>query len=69
YDAAGLGRLIGRLPTDNRGKWLEAFSVYKNGDTRAQRIIAVLRKKGVPVSGGRRNAERYKRELAGVLGG
>jgi len=68
YDPAGLGRLIGRLPVGEKGRWLEAFSVYKNGDTRAQRILKVLADRRVPVSGGVRNAERYRRELAGVIG-
>jgi len=67
YDPAGLGRFIERLPTGEKGRWLESFSVYKNGDTRAQRMLKTLGKKGLPVSGGARNAARYKRELAGVL--
>jgi hypothetical protein len=53
---------------EKRKKWLESFSVYKNGDTRAQHIARTLKDKGLPTSGGVRNAERYRRELAGVRG-
>jgi predicted Zn-dependent protease len=67
YDPQGLGRLIGRLPTGDKGKWLEGLSVYKNGDTRAENITKNLTKKKLRTSGGVRNAKRYKRELAGVL--
>lgn len=67
YDPAGLGRLIGRLPTDGKkSAWKEKFSVYKDGSTRAQRIAKELAKAGI-TGGGVRNAARYKRELAGVL--
>ncbi len=71
YDPTALGRLIARMKDgdEKRKKWLENFSVYKNGDTRAQHIIRTLKEKGLPTSGGVRNAERYRRELAGVRGG
>ena len=66
YDADGLARFIGRLPTGEKGRWLEAFSVYKNGDTRGQNIAKYLERQGLGGRSGVRNAERYKRLLAGV---
>ncbi len=67
YDPAGLGRLIERLPVEGKkSAWKEKFSVYKDGSTRAQHIAKELAKKGI-TGGGVRNAERYRRELAGIL--
>lgn len=67
YDPRGLGRVIERLPVGEKGKWAEAFSVYKNGDTRALRITKTLAAAGLPTECGAVNAERFRLAMAGVL--
>ncbi len=68
YNPAGLGRVIGRLPKHGEAsKWLESFSVYKSGESRGQRILKILTKKGIDTKSGRRNAARYRSMLVGIL--
>jgi len=67
YDGEGLGRLVERMPaTGPTSAWKENFGKYKSGETRGQMIRKVIEKKGL--GGGARNAARYKRELARILG-
>jgi predicted Zn-dependent protease len=67
YDGAGLARLVERM-TQGAGEktgWKE-FSIYPDGSTRGQKItkrLAELKLDG----GGATNAERFKRELSGVV--
>jgi predicted Zn-dependent protease len=67
YDGAGLARVVERMKEGPAGKtgWKE-FSVYPDGSTRGQQIQKHLAELKL-AAGGATNAERYKRELAGVI--
>jgi predicted Zn-dependent protease len=64
YDGEGLARLVERMP--DTGAWKEQFSKYDSGESRGDMIRKTIRKEGL--GGGVKNAGRYKKALAGILG-
>lgn len=63
YDGAGLARVVERMQQGAGEKtgWKE-FSIYSDGTTRGQRILNMLKDKGL-AGRGATNAERYRREM------